>query len=110
MSDIVERLRALADLFEAGDAPRHLVLYMRTGADEIARLRAGGCARDQGTTQYCAEAAKKDAEIASLLNALADERTESMKLRAALEWIAGTALTEAEAMAEKARAALESRT
>jgi hypothetical protein len=24
---------------------------------EIKRLRAGGCARDQGTTQYCAEAA-----------------------------------------------------
>jgi hypothetical protein len=25
---------------------------------EIARLRAGGCARDQGLTQYCAEAAR----------------------------------------------------
>ena len=48
---------------------------------EIERLRAGGCARDQGTTQYCAEAAKKDAEIASLLNTLADARTESMRLR-----------------------------
>ena len=57
---------------------------------EIERLRAGGCARDQGTTQYCAEAAKKDAEIANLLNTLADERTESMRLRAALERIADT--------------------
>jgi hypothetical protein len=38
---------------------------------EISRLRAGGCARDQGTTQYCAEAA-----------ALAEENE---RLRAALE-------------------------
>ena len=89
MSDIVERLRGLADLFEAGDAPRHLVLHMRAGADEIERLRAGGCARDQGTTQYCAEAAKKDAEIASLLNTLADERTESMRLRARVTELEG---------------------
>ena len=63
MSDIMERLRGLADLFEAGDAPRHVVLHMRAGADEIER---------------------KKAEIASLLNTLADERTESMRLRAAL--------------------------
>ena len=40
MSDIVERLRGLADLFEAGDAPRHVVLHMRAAADEIERLRA----------------------------------------------------------------------
>ena len=33
---------------------------------EIKRLRAGGCARDQGLTQYCAEAAAKDAEITAL--------------------------------------------
>ena len=85
MSDIVERLHGLADLFEAQQAPHNLVLHMRAGADEIERLRVGGCARDQGTTQYCAEAAKKDAEIASLLNVLADTRTESMRLRAALE-------------------------
>ena len=89
MADIVHWLRKLADLFEAGDAPRHVVLHMRAGADEIARLRAGGCARDQGTTQYCAEAAKKDAEIASLLNTLANARTESIKLRAALHDVLG---------------------
>ena len=40
MSDIAERLRELADLFEQGDAPRHVVLHMRAGADEIERLRA----------------------------------------------------------------------
>lgn len=33
-------------------------------------------------------------------------RAEVERLRAALEWIAGTALTEPEAMADKARAAL----
>lgn len=70
--------------FEDQHAPEQITLALRAGADEIERLRAGGCARDQSTTQYCGEAAKKDAEIASLLNLLADARTESMKLRAAL--------------------------
>ena len=105
MSDIMERLRGLADLFEAGDAPRHVVLHMRAAADEIerlrfeisdkhnsvvflrseitklteafgiqnaevTRLRAGGCARDQGTTQYCAEAAKLAADNERLRAAL----------------------------------------
>lgn len=116
MADIVERLRGFADLFEAQHAPGNLVLHMRAGADEIERLRAGGCARDQGTTQYCAEAAKKDTEIASLLTTLADERTESMRLRAALEPLAclcdranGDACSRAEANCAfwNARAALE---
>ena len=63
MADIVERLRGFADLFEAQHAPGNLVLHMRAGADEIER---------------------KKAEIASLLNTLADERTENMRLRAVL--------------------------
>lgn len=29
---------------------------------ELARLRSGGCARDQGTTQWCAEAASAELE------------------------------------------------
>jgi hypothetical protein len=33
-------------------------------SDEIDRLRAGGCARDQRTTQFCAEAVAAQAEIA----------------------------------------------
>lgn len=37
---------------------------------EIARLRAGGCARDQGMTQYCAEAARLAEENATLRAAL----------------------------------------
>ena len=87
MSDIMERLRGLADLFEAGDAPRHLVLHMRAGAAEIER---------------------KKAEIASLLKLLADARTESMKLRAALEDIAyGNPLHNEADLMRIARAALE---
>ena len=39
-------------------------------AAEIERLRAGGCARDQGTTQYCAEAARLAAENERLRAAL----------------------------------------
>ncbi len=37
---------------------------------EITRLRAGGCARDQSTTQYCAEAARLAAEVERLRAAL----------------------------------------
>lgn len=43
---------------------------------EIERLRAGGCARDQTTTQYCAEAARLAAE--------------NERLRTALEWYASS--------------------
>lgn len=37
---------------------------------EIERLRAGGCARDQTTTQFCAEAAALQTENARLREAL----------------------------------------
>ena len=40
MTDIVERLRATADMFELADAPHHVVLHMRAAADEIERLRS----------------------------------------------------------------------
>jgi len=70
MSDIVERLRGTADAFELAQAPHHLALYMRVAADEIERLRAGGCARDQTTTKYCAEAAQMAVEVERLRAAL----------------------------------------
>lgn len=70
MSDIVERLRGTADAFELAQAPHHLALYMRVAADEIERLRAGGCARDQTTTKYCGEAAQMATEIERLRAAL----------------------------------------
>jgi hypothetical protein len=37
---------------------------------EVERLKAGGCARDQGTTQFCAEAVALQAEKAKLREAL----------------------------------------
>lgn len=49
MSDLIKRLRgAYSTVFERSLA--------KEAADEIERLRNGGCARDQGLTQYCAEA------------------------------------------------------
>jgi hypothetical protein len=50
MDDIVTRLRA--------PDGRFLVAKLHNeAADEIERLRKGGCARDQSVTQFCAEAA-----------------------------------------------------
>lgn len=46
--DIVERLRG----YDEYPVPFDL---LKMAANEIERLRAGGCARDQNTTQYCAE-------------------------------------------------------
>ena len=42
---------------------RKLQEEMKAADKEILRLRAGGCARDQSTTQFCAEAAEKDARM-----------------------------------------------
>lgn len=47
---------------------------------ELARLRAGGCARDQRTTQFCAEAVALQRENERL-------RAQVAKLREALAWI-----------------------
>jgi len=85
MSNLVERLRDTADAFELAHAPHHLVLYMRAAADEIERLRAGGCARDQGTTQYCAEAAILADKVGKLEAEAHILTEENERLRAALE-------------------------
>lgn len=69
MSDILERLKVWQS--EKGYVRGH-----RTGElllDAIAvieRLRAGGCARDQQTTQYCGEAARLAKENAELREAV----------------------------------------
>jgi hypothetical protein len=100
MSSISDRLREMADLFEAQHAPHNLVLHLRAGADEIERLRAGGCARDQGLTQYCAEAAEKDARIrrmaleylqetGQLIDRIGELNAENEHLRLALLTISG---------------------
>jgi hypothetical protein len=39
---------------------------MQKAADEIERLRAGGCARDQRTTQFCAEAVALEDQLREL--------------------------------------------
>jgi hypothetical protein len=54
MSDIVDRLRAMAGPIVPN--------VCTEAADEIERLRVGGCVRDQRTTQYCAEAVRLQAE------------------------------------------------
>lgn len=40
MSDVKDRLRQMADLFEAQQEPHNMVLHLRAAADEIERLRA----------------------------------------------------------------------
>jgi hypothetical protein len=50
---------------------RYLVAKNQELAAEVARLQSGGCARDQGLTQFCAEAVARDAEIRRLRSELA---------------------------------------
>ena len=91
LSDLLLRY---AQQFEDQHAPQNMTIALREAAKEIERLRAGGCARDQSTTQYCAEAARL---------AQANER-----LRAALEKIAGCkTFSDREYMLCIARAALK---
>ena len=72
MSHSLSQLLLLyAQQMEDQHAPQNMTIALREAAKELDRLYAGGCARDQGTTQYCAEAA-----------ALAEENE---RLRAALE-------------------------
>lgn len=51
---------------------------------EVERLRAGGCARDQGLTQYCAEAAAFAAEVERLRAVAADQGSRLIRMRLAL--------------------------
>lgn len=75
-----ETARALLDIHHGSGASKrelgaHIVAYERVVPallDAIeAQRAAGGCARDQRTTQFCAEAVAKDAEIARLTSELA---------------------------------------
>jgi hypothetical protein len=59
-----------AQQFEDQHAPQNMTIALREAARELDRLYAGGCARDQGTTQYCAEAAAMAAENERLRAAL----------------------------------------
>ena len=111
MTDIVEKLRDACIIDRHYGKSVTLTLdyddYMEAAA-EIERLRAGGCARDQGTTQYCAEAAKLAAENeklrAALKELLACPHVADRDIDPA--WIE----PETEAAVEAARVALEGRT
>jgi hypothetical protein len=79
-------------------------------AAEIARLKAGGCARDQTTTQYCAEAAALAAEIERLRGELSAATGYMLNAKIDLETGAPkrTAITTIEGGLRRARAALPS--
>lgn len=48
---------------------------------DVAELQSKGCARDQTTTQYCAEVIERDKRIADLEAALATARREGWRKR-----------------------------
>jgi hypothetical protein len=67
LSDLLLRY---AQQFEDQHAPQNMTIALREAAKELDRLQAGGCARDQSTTQYCAEAARLAVENERLRAAL----------------------------------------
>jgi hypothetical protein len=70
--DVVSRIDSLIPADEVHSHPlvwraRNIDLALLIDArNEIKRLRAGGCARNQGLTQHCAEAVAAHAEIERL--------------------------------------------
>lgn len=81
LADIVQRSRAKYDGVPVTVAEELLA--------EVERLRAGGCARDQGLTQFCAEAAKMSADLVLETRcALAwkEEAQKYLKERDELKW------------------------
>lgn len=76
--DIVEKLRRKVFHGPTMEASHTRTLEWQAADEidrlraEVERLRAGGCARDQTTTQYCAEAARLAAENLQLRAALLD--------------------------------------
>ncbi len=87
MSDICARLRAMAGPIVPN--------VCTEAADEIERLRGGGCVRDQRTTQYCAEAVRLQASVwqlegdaSALAERLTAERDEARRIACA--YVSGT--------------------
>jgi hypothetical protein len=78
MTDIVERLKTGVwhDWHPEIDmrAMKAEAELRRDAIAEIERLRAGGCARDQTTTQYCAEAVALAARVAELESRATERR------------------------------------
>jgi hypothetical protein len=86
--DVVSRIDSLIPADEVYSHPlvwraRNIDLALLIDArNEIRRLRAGGCARNQGLTQHCAEAAAAHAEIERL-------RARVAMLKDLFEYVAG---------------------
>ena len=76
MSDnIVKRLRDRKDIVLGADTD------CAEAADEIERLRAGGCARNQRTTQFCAEASDAIARAKAAEARAVEAERENYELR-----------------------------
>jgi hypothetical protein len=73
-----------AQQFEDQHAPQNMTIALREAAKELDRLQAGGCARDQSTTQYCAEAARLAVESEQNRIDLEEYRRDVERLTAAL--------------------------
>jgi predicted RNase H-like nuclease (RuvC/YqgF family) len=117
--DVVSRIDALIPADEVHSHPlvwraRNIDLALLIDArNEIKRLRAGGCARNQGLTQHCAEAAAAHAEIERLRarvevleRALADERAIRARLAEANDQLRAR-LRASETEIERLRARVE---
>jgi hypothetical protein len=108
-STLVYNLRSLARFEHAdlsiGDEAADIIDRQ---AAEIARLQAGGCARDQATTQYCAEAAALAAEIERLRGELSAATGYMLNAKIDLETGASkrTAIATIEGGLRRARAAV----
>ena len=106
---LVYNLRSLARFEHAdlsiGDEAADMI---ERQAAEIARLKAGGCARDQTTTQYCAEAAALAAEIRRLRGELSAATGYMLNAKIDLETGASkrTAIATIEGGLRRARAAV----
>ena len=106
---LVYNLRSLARFEHAdmsiGDEAADMI---KRQAAEIARLKAGGCARDQTTTQYCAEAAALAAEIERLRGELSAATGYMLNAKIDLETGASkrTAIATIEGGLRRARAAV----
>jgi hypothetical protein len=85
--DIANWLHMYAQQFEDQHAPQNMTIALREAALELNRLYAGGCARDQSTTQYCAEAARLAQENEQNRIDLEEYRRDVERLTAALERI-----------------------
>ena len=78
--DIVTRIRLYANASIDGGWASVVRSDLNIAADEIERLRAGGCARDQKTTQFCAEAVTLQREVEMLREMVAEMRERNNKL------------------------------